>query len=647
VSTQHCLVNWNVAESGDTTQLQLQLEQAETIVRTNNVLALEFAQLVLATPASTPRMRIRAHIVAARCLIDTRNPQDAYQDLEHALNLARIHGDRLNEAKSHQLLGSVLTQKQDYNGALGQFRAAEQIFEELLDVQGVISVQQSMATAFSAQNQALDAITLYNKVISEATKVQDSIDLAKALKNLGSVYQFFLADRVASDVLFHRALHVYQVLNDSVGQAICRYSLGYNAMRNAEYELATHEFLEGLRIARAHHVLRIKGFLNCGLVYCYLATGAIEKADYTVQQARSHDSDAEGVWFDVCLAHVLAAKESYRESFEVFERVQTTYNELQDPLYRAWTQKTRAEMAQKLRKYNEAIAAITAFNAIESAELRRLSNQQLAAARARNEVEQVRVEAEVERLKNSNLQQAVEELQQHKVEVEKYMAFMAHELKSPLNNIRTLSDLMLTDQQHISDDERNEYSKMVHDISTRMANMINSELNRMKGTEEPSANLDVLPIIQHVIGSMKRTADAKGIRITYVPNAIHAVVHSTERRLMSIVENLLSNAIKFSPLSEEVFVSVRCLPTVAPSRVLLTVKDNGPGLSTADLAKMFVQFGTLTAQPTGGEHSSGIGLHYVQTIVQQAGGRIWCESEEGKGATFRVEMPLAPNNPTT
>ena len=70
------------------------------------------------------------------------------------------------------------------------------------------------------------------------------------------------------------------------------------------------------------------------------------------------------------------------------------------------------------------------------------------------------------------------------------------------------------------------------------------------------------------------------------------------------------------------------------------VQDEGPGLSTEDRKKLFCKFARLSAKPTGGEHSTGLGLSIVKKMVEAMNGKVWCESEPGKGATFIVELPV-------
>ncbi len=74
--------------------------------------------------------------------------------------------------------------------------------------------------------------------------------------------------------------------------------------------------------------------------------------------------------------------------------------------------------------------------------------------------------------------------------------------------------------------------------------------------------------------------------------------------------------------------------------IRIEVQDEGPGISADDMKKLFGKFARLSARPTGGEHSTGLGLSIVKKMVEAMNGKVWCESEVGKGATFIVDLPI-------
>jgi signal transduction histidine kinase len=104
-----------------------------------------------------------------------------------------------------------------------------------------------------------------------------------------------------------------------------------------------------------------------------------------------------------------------------------------------------------------------------------------------------------------------------------------------------------------------------------------------------------------------------------------------------VLDNLISNAIKYSTFGKKVYI--RLLQT--QQSVRCEIQDEGPGLSKKDHQKLFGKFARLSARPTGGEHSTGLGLFIVKKLVTAMDGQVWCESELGKGATFVIEFVRA------
>jgi signal transduction histidine kinase len=102
------------------------------------------------------------------------------------------------------------------------------------------------------------------------------------------------------------------------------------------------------------------------------------------------------------------------------------------------------------------------------------------------------------------------------------------------------------------------------------------------------------------------------------------------------LSNIISNAVKYSPHGKNVYVRMKA----SNEEIRIEVQDEGPGISADDMKKLFGKFARLSARPTGGEHSTGLGLSIVKKMVEAMNGKVWCESEVGKGATFIVDLPI-------
>jgi signal transduction histidine kinase len=114
------------------------------------------------------------------------------------------------------------------------------------------------------------------------------------------------------------------------------------------------------------------------------------------------------------------------------------------------------------------------------------------------------------------------------------------------------------------------------------------------------------------------------------------MLHSNAQAVTEILENLLSNAVKYSPYGAKVIVA----SSVQNSFASVSVQDEGPGISDDDRERLFQRFARLSAKPTGGEHSTGLGLYIVKRLTEMLGGTVVCNSEPGKGAEFTVSLPL-------
>ena len=138
-------------------------------------------------------------------------------------------------------------------------------------------------------------------------------------------------------------------------------------------------------------------------------------------------------------------------------------------------------------------------------------------------------------------------------------------------------------------------------------------------------------------GIYKKQAKIKNITLHLhtSKNQYYALVNKDT--VHQILDNLISNAIKYSPYDKKVYIRIN----QSENRVRCEIQDEGPGLSQADQKKLFGKFTRLTPKPTGTEHSTGLGLFIVNKLVNAINGKVWCESELGKGTTFLVEFPIA------
>jgi signal transduction histidine kinase len=145
-----------------------------------------------------------------------------------------------------------------------------------------------------------------------------------------------------------------------------------------------------------------------------------------------------------------------------------------------------------------------------------------------------------------------------------------------------------------------------------------------------------------MIEQLKGQAAGKSHKLVYQGPAQPAMVLGDKLRLRQVINNLISNAIKYTPAGGEIGATVQ----VKDGLALLSVEDNGIGIPPADLPYIFDKFYRVEAQETADIQGTGLGLAICKSVVEKHGGRIWAESERGKGSIFRVALPRLARSTT-
>ena len=140
--------------------------------------------------------------------------------------------------------------------------------------------------------------------------------------------------------------------------------------------------------------------------------------------------------------------------------------------------------------------------------------------------------------------------------------------------------------------------------------------------------IDLSILLNQVFQNFKSKIAQKALTPVLNLNAVHAEVD--KHYLLQVLENLISNAIKFSPPNKSIYMNLWS----NQGKAYIGIKDEGPGIAEEDQKKLFLKYQRLSAEPTGGEPSTGIGLSIVKKYTELMKGEVHCESEIGKGSKF-------------
>lgn len=217
------------------------------------------------------------------------------------------------------------------------------------------------------------------------------------------------------------------------------------------------------------------------------------------------------------------------------------------------------------------------------------------------------------------------------------LGVVAHDLRSPINNIQGLTHLL--ESIDLKEDEPKRYFDRIKTSIGQMHQLINDLLNisDFQDAENSSFNVEEVNIdelLTELFEVASKNAETKQQKLTM--NSTKGLQLSTDRFLLwRVLENLISNAIKFSPEGKTISVGAKKIN----NEIEFLIHDEGPGFSEEDKLKMFRKFQKLSAVPTGGENSTGLGLSIVKMIVDKLGGSIQVESKIGEGTCFYVKIP--------
>ncbi len=215
---------------------------------------------------------------------------------------------------------------------------------------------------------------------------------------------------------------------------------------------------------------------------------------------------------------------------------------------------------------------------------------------------------------------------------------LAHDLRSPLSNIQGCA-LMLGEEKELEASSR-KMIDIIGDASNRIKSMISKILD-VDAIESGNRNiqLEVISptlVIEELIYQNLDTAKKKNISV-FLKEGSDLKVKADRFYLAQVLENLLLNAVKFSEPESEVLFEVKKYENM----VRIVVKDFGPGISNQDKRKVFEKFAHLSAKPTGGEESIGLGLSIVKKYTEMMQGKVSFQSELGNGTEFYVDLDEA------
>jgi len=236
------------------------------------------------------------------------------------------------------------------------------------------------------------------------------------------------------------------------------------------------------------------------------------------------------------------------------------------------------------------------------------------------------------------LENANKQLEQTNKEKDKFFSIIAHDLKSPFNGIIGLSEMLRDDARILDTDSIIKYAGLIHSSTQQTFDLLKNLLEwaRMQQGRIPfnPKTFSLSSFINHEFKGLENVAGQKSIELI---NGLRENIMLTadENMIRTVLRNLISNAIKFTPKNGKIKIDAKS----DNDFIEIAVSDTGVGLTKETIGKLFKIETSFSKKGTENETGTGLGLLLCKEFVEKHGGKIWAESEEGKGSSFYFTVP--------
>lgn len=247
---------------------------------------------------------------------------------------------------------------------------------------------------------------------------------------------------------------------------------------------------------------------------------------------------------------------------------------------------------------------------------------------------------------NNSLSSMTRELQKKNIELEGlnrlknlFLGMAAHDLRKPVSAILNYTEFLLDEAAASLSEEHAGFLRTIHASTGLMRRIIDDFLDvamiESGVFQLEKGRADLLKAARRCIALMELTARKRAVKLELVPDEALPSLDMDEAKIEQVINNLISNAVEHSPEGGEVVIAI----SKAGDEIRLCVKDSGPGISSEDAERLFSLYGRGGQKKARGSKSTGLGLAISRKIMEAHGGRIWLESEPGKGACFYFSLP--------
>ena len=585
-----------------------------------------------------------------------------------SLNNLLIHANKEDSIGIIIEIGEEYFLNEDYSISLDYFFSALKISEAIGDISAASDAANSIGRVYYNLDNFSQGLEYFKKAHEYLLQTDREQKRGGVLNNIALVYYELDSIDLAIEN-YNKALVIKKEFQDTLNIGAIYHNLGLVYMNQGKFDEAVENLNNSREIFVELGNIRFAANTTNNIGRAYYKGGNYKKALEYFKQGLD-EANAINSSFLVMdnykyQADCYAKMDNYREAY----RYSNEHYKYQDSLLNIDKNKEIAEIQAKyeneieeqenmlLKKENEANNAtikmqyiggigiiVVTFLAGILAFIYYRGNQVVKKANKLLRTQKIEIQE-----KNDNLNKLNEEITKQNLEIneqkkeledlngikDKLFSIISHEFRSPLNSLK--GTLALLKVGALSEEELNMISKeltdKINNTSIFLDNLLNWAKSQMQGIQAKPMDVDIKEVADENILLLQSMADKKRIHLqNSITSSANAYVDPNMMNL--ILKNLISNAIKFSLKGGTIDINIEQNSHMNT----ISVKDSGIGMSKENI-KMLFQVQTFTTRGTANERGTGLGLYISKNFIESNGGKIWVESEEGDGSTFKFTVP--------
>ena len=242
----------------------------------------------------------------------------------------------------------------------------------------------------------------------------------------------------------------------------------------------------------------------------------------------------------------------------------------------------------------------------------------------------------------NKISKSEEDLKELNATKDKFFSIIAHDLKAPFNSLIGFSEILVEKSEQYDREKIKQYSIIIntsaHDLFNLAENLLHWARCQSDKIKPNPKKIDLNELVVNIIYIVEISAKKKNI-IVYPEIPENTYVYVDVNIISTVIRNLLSNALKFTEKGGKVTIT----SVEKDNLVEVSVVDTGIGISQENIKKLFILDNQYTTKGTFDEKGTGLGLIICKEFIEKSGGKIWVESESGKGSNFKFTLPKTEN----